>query len=288
MAGHAHDQSTFGNGTQSTMSPRPHHRAYREPEPFICSPGSPPDDDDDDETHSPSQRIPLHTQRTVLITNLPERTTHKDLASIVRGGRLLDIFLRNDRTATVSFVEGAAEFLAYTKRNDIYLHMKRLEFRWSDRQFHVPSHVSNKIANGATRNLVVRNVAGKVTADQIRDHLDHIHNLVVVDIYFKNGDAYISTNSVHNALFARTCMMSRTVYKGARIEYYPDECAEPLPRPVKSYAHTPSVAPKPAPLVNQYALLDAGLDEDSGSEDEFYKIHGVQVDGRHFADGVAI
>lgn len=38
----------------------------------------------------------------------------------------MDIFLRHDRSATISFVEGASEFLAYAKRNDIYLHMKRV------------------------------------------------------------------------------------------------------------------------------------------------------------------
>lgn len=218
------------------------------------------------------------------ITNLSERTTHKDLAGIIRGGRLLDIFLRSDRSATVSFVEGAADFLAYAKRNDIYLHTKRLEFRWADRQFHVPSHVSNKIASGATRNLVVRGVGGKLTADQIRDHLDHIHNLIVVDIYFRNGDAYISTNSIHNALFGRTCMMSRTAYKGLRIEYYPDECAAPLPRPtVKAHA-TPAVASKPKPIANAYALLDTGSDDDTGSEEESYITDGVRVDQYNWAN----
>jgi hypothetical protein len=41
----------------------------------------------------------------------------------------------------------------------------------------------------------------------------------VLDIYFRGGDALISTNSIHNALFARTCMMSRTAYKGLRIDW---------------------------------------------------------------------
>lgn len=146
--------------------------------------------------------------------------------------------------------------------------------------------MSNKIAGGATRNLVVRGVAGKVTTDQIRDHLDHIHNLIVVDVYFKNGDAYISTNSIHNALFARTCMMSRTIYKGMRIEYYPDECAGPLPQPKKAHTLVTRVPMKPAPVVNQYALLDTGSDDGSESEEELYRTNGVQVDGYHWADGV--
>lgn len=118
------DDTAVGNGLQSTGRPRTLQRivSYGEPASSI---DSPPKDDEDDDLES-AQRVPVHDQRTILVTNLSERTTHKDLAGIVRGGRLLDIFLRNDRTASVSFVEGAADFLAYTKRNDVYLHMKRV------------------------------------------------------------------------------------------------------------------------------------------------------------------
>lgn len=143
--------------------------------------------------------------------------------------------------------------------------------------------MSNKIANGATRNLVVRGVGGKLSADQIRDHLDHIHNLIVVDINFRNSDAYISTNSIHNALFARTCMMSRTTYKGLRVEYYPDECAAPLPRVPRAHYAAPPVATKPKPVTNAYALLDTGS-QDSSSEDESYITEGVRIDQNRWAD----
>jgi hypothetical protein len=70
--------------------------------------------------------FPHNDQRTILFTNLSDKTTHKDLTNLVRGGRLLDIYLRNDRCATVSFVEGAADFMAYAKRKDLYLHTKRV------------------------------------------------------------------------------------------------------------------------------------------------------------------
>jgi hypothetical protein len=153
----------------------------------------------------------------------------------------------------------------------------QLEFHWADRQFHVPNHVANKIANGATRNLVVRGVGGKLTTAQIRDHLDHIHNLVVVDITFRNGDVYISTNSVHNALFARTCMMSRTAYKGLRIEYFEDECAAPLPR-VKVHVPISPATFKTRPVTNTYALLSTGTDAESESESNSYITEGVRVD----------
>ncbi len=48
-----------------------------------------------------------------------------------------------------------------------------------------------------------------MTEDIIRDDLEHIHNLVVIKVEFVGSSCYIRTNSVHNAMFARTCMMSR-------------------------------------------------------------------------------
>lgn len=67
--------------------------------------------------------------RTLIVKNLSDRATHKDIVDIIRGGAVLDIFLRaNERSASVSFVEGSAaqDFLNYTKRNDIYIHGKRV------------------------------------------------------------------------------------------------------------------------------------------------------------------
>lgn len=85
----------------------------------------------DEEPTGPGARpgIPHNDQRTILFTNLSDKTTHKDITDLVRGGRLLDIYLRNDRCATVSFVEGATDFMAYAKRNDLYLHTKRVSLQ---------------------------------------------------------------------------------------------------------------------------------------------------------------
>ena len=75
------------------------------------------------------QHFARNEQRTILIKNLSDRITHKDIADIVRGGAVLDIYLRpTDRSASVSFVEGAAAqaFMNYAKRNDIYIRGKRV------------------------------------------------------------------------------------------------------------------------------------------------------------------
>lgn len=68
-------------------------------------------------------------QRTICLRNLSDRSTHKDIVDVIRGGALLDIYLRaSDRSASVSFVEGSAAqaFMYHAKRNDIYIHGKRV------------------------------------------------------------------------------------------------------------------------------------------------------------------
>lgn len=76
------------------------------------------------------QRQPSRNeQRTILLCNLSDRTGYKDIVNIIRGGAILSIYLRsNERTASVSFVHGtsAQDFFAYAKRNDIYIHDKRV------------------------------------------------------------------------------------------------------------------------------------------------------------------
>lgn len=64
-------------------------------------------------------------QRTLFISGLSERTTYRDLMSVVKGGKIISCVLRNS-SALVTFAAGAADFLAWSKRNDIYLQGKRV------------------------------------------------------------------------------------------------------------------------------------------------------------------
>ncbi|KAH0542860.1 hypothetical protein FGG08_002815 [Glutinoglossum americanum] len=211
-------------------------------------------------------------QRTLLFTNLSDRTTHKDIVSVIRGGMLLDIYLRSaERTASVSFVDGSAaqEFFSHAKRRDIYIHGKRVVVKWNERQFILPGHVANNINNGATRNIVLRSVNPSITAQRLREDLDHIHNLVIIDIFFQNGNAHVSLNSVHNALFARTCMMSRGGYKGIKIEWYADECAAPWPKKefTQRKENVPPPTKKTPTMTNRFDLLNMDGTEDGEDDD---------------------
>lgn len=116
--------------------------------------------------------------RSLLLSKLPDNTTHADITDVVRGGQLLDIYLRsNDRTAAVSFLlaADARAFFDHVRRHDLYINHKRVsctstvlelmsyhtdgrqvDIRWNDRQFILPGHVASKVGIGATRNLVIR------------------------------------------------------------------------------------------------------------------------------------
>lgn len=67
--------------------------------------------------------------RTVLLSNLAEGTTHADITDAVRGGLLLDIFLRpRDRCVALSFLHAvdARAFLDHVRKNDLYIKNKRV------------------------------------------------------------------------------------------------------------------------------------------------------------------
>ncbi|KAH6684129.1 hypothetical protein B0J14DRAFT_526584 [Halenospora varia] len=231
----------------------------------------------DSQTKSHRQQYEKFAKRTVQLANLPDSTTHADIVDIVRGGMLLDIYLRtHDRTASVSFLEEAhaQEFFRHVKRHDLYIRGKRIEIRWNDRQFILPGHVANKIAIGATRNLVIQNCNPRHTEEAIRDDLEHIHNLVVIRVVFSGQNAYISTNSVHNAMFARTCMMSRATYKGSKIEWDNDECAAPLEKPKYQQENVAPKKKKDAPVMNRFQLLNME-DEDGSIEDDEHDTSGL-------------
>ena len=75
-------------------------------------------------------------KRNLFFAGLPANATHKDLTNIIRGGRLLNIYLRPDKAATVAFVDGAAEFLAYSQQQNLFVHNKKASDSCS-----LPSHL---------------------------------------------------------------------------------------------------------------------------------------------------
>lgn len=80
-------------------------------------------------------------------------------------------------------------------------------------------------------------------------------------------------------------MMSRKAYKGLRVEYYPDECASPLPLPKTRTTVIPAQMSKKTPATaNIYALLDTGSEGEAESDAESYLTEGIKVNHLGWAE----
>ncbi|KAH6661352.1 hypothetical protein BKA67DRAFT_550948 [Truncatella angustata] len=220
-------------------------------------------------------RYPRMCKRTIVLAGIADNTSHEDITKVVRGGLLLEVYIRTaEHSAHVSFLRGedAVRFYDHSRKNDLYINHKRVFIKWADRHFHLAGHVAGKIVRGATRNMIIRRCDPNNTEDSIRDDLEHIHNLVVVKVEFSGGSCYIKTNSVHNAIFARTCMMSQIKYKGSKIEWDTDECEQPLETvPRQSHPKPQQELPK-KPIVktrNRFATLRLDDDDNAETDDIF-------------------
>lgn len=60
--------------------------------------------------------------------NLPKTITYATLVEQLSGGMLLEILLRSDQTAVISFLfeEDARHFYGHVKRHDLYIQDKRV------------------------------------------------------------------------------------------------------------------------------------------------------------------
>lgn len=130
-------------------------------------------------------------------------------------------------------------------------------------------YLAAAIGKGASRNILICGITSTITEALIREQLDHIHNLVVLSVRFYQRNAYISTNSIHNAMYARSCLMSRAIYKGMKICYFQDECVRPIHEHLQRATEQPTVrrSENTDRSANRYQVLTVDgsyeLEEDS-------------------------
>jgi hypothetical protein len=73
--------------------------------------------------------IESKARRTLFFCNLPKDATYADLVAVVKGGPLVDVWMKNqDHCASVSFVnpEDADNYLRWAKRNGVVVLGRRV------------------------------------------------------------------------------------------------------------------------------------------------------------------
>lgn len=79
--------------------------------------------------------------------------------------------------------------------------------------------------------------------------------------------------------------MSRTIYKGTRFDWIPDECAAPLPRPtMKARQLGMPASALQLSTTNTYAILDTSSEVDSELQSEAYLSEGIYIDHSEWTD----
>lgn len=221
----------------------------KDPEPLTPTTTTDDTDSEDEFVEIPSDVSTEHfttcrSDRSVVLKGLSKHTSLAEILKMVRGGSVLNAFTRQyDQTAHIAFVEpeSAERFVLHVKKHDLYIKNKRIEVTWDNRQHYLTGGIARRIfTDNASRNLVIRFPKPEITEQLIRDDLDHVHLLEVVSVQFRDGHAWISLNGISLAITARSCMMHRLRYKGSRIEFWPDDCAEPLPPVNKKSLPLPS------------------------------------------------
>jgi hypothetical protein len=74
--------------------------------------------------------FPQRGQRTLVLTGFSDRTSFKEMVTSIRGGILLELYFRKDRSVIISFADpvAATAYLAHVKRHDLYISTKRVSF----------------------------------------------------------------------------------------------------------------------------------------------------------------
>ena len=79
-------------------------------------------------------------------------------------------------------------------------------------------------------------------------------------------------------------MLSRTVYRGTRIDWAPDECAAALPQPsVRSRPPVMRLSSVPLLMSNTYAPLDTGSEVELEGPNESFRSNGILLDRSEWA-----
>ena len=161
-----------------------------------------------------------------------------------------------------------------------FLTLSKISVSYAEKSFWTPKTVATRIQQGATRNLLIRGIDSALDEERLRTDLDHIHNLVIVEVYPPKNESgiVVSMNAINLALYAKTCLRSQAKYKKAQISFYPDKCAEmEIPDPRKEYKPLQDktngktsgkrLAKSDGPPKNRFQLLSIE-DEEDGEDDE--------------------
>lgn len=133
-----HNHMAAHSGTQRYARNGVHRETYREQDDYAGSDGTEKQDIPEPRRGSAGAgggandyKEDSGGNRTLFFTRLPEKVTYSSFLETVRGGLVVDAWMKpSDRCGSISFLhpQSAEAFYRYAKRNDIYIDGRRVSF----------------------------------------------------------------------------------------------------------------------------------------------------------------
>jgi len=168
--------------------------------------------------------------RTVYIGNLPNGTTYEELLNHVRGGKLDNAKIFEDKNyAFVTFVEASSAVAFYQSATlrRITIHNQDAKIGWG-KPVQISPNILLAVQNNATRNIFIGNLDETITQEYLEKEFSQFGPIDVIKVLPEKRIAFVHMTSIAAAMKAIQTFQNEKRWIDHRINYGNDRCALPV------------------------------------------------------------
>jgi RNA recognition motif-containing protein len=168
--------------------------------------------------------------RTVYIGNLPTGTTYEELLNHVRGGKLDNVKIFDDKNyAFVTFVEASSAVAFYQSATlrRITIHNQDAKIGWG-KPVQISPNILLAVQNNASRNIFIGNLDETITESYLEKEFSQFGPIDVIKVLPEKRIAFVHMTSIAAALKAIQTFQNEKRWIDHRINYGNDRCALPV------------------------------------------------------------
>jgi len=179
---------------------------------------------------NPPQMMINPLLRTVYIGNLPSGTTYEELLNHVRGGKLDNVKIFEDKNyAFVTFVEASSAVAFYQSATlrRITIHNQDAKIGWG-KPVQISPNILLAVQNNATRNIFIGNLDETITKSYLEKEFSQFGPIDVIKVLPEKRIAFVHMTSIAAAMKAIQTFQNEKRWIDHRINYGNDRCALPV------------------------------------------------------------
>jgi len=168
--------------------------------------------------------------RTIYIGNLPNGTTYEELLNHVRGGKLDNVKIFEDKNyAFVTFVEASSAVAFYQSATlrRITIHNQDAKIGWG-KPVQISPNILLAVQNNASRNIFIGNLDETITQSYLEKEFSQFGPIDVIKVLPEKRIAFVHMTSIAAALKAIQTFQNEKRWIDHRINYGNDRCALPV------------------------------------------------------------